>query len=183
MQLIGLIGKLYIGLIALIIVMTTITVSENTRVTLVRMKDENLTSIEKVILNLVSDGKSPTQSTDVDYSQCPNCEEHKANGAQQSIAKDMLQEACDEQYAEIKNLKKQQEDAQQNGGGDGNCEKLKEQLEAQEDTITGKTTLIEGMEKTISDLTKENDRLKDKNHKEIAHRDNKESQVHMTGGQ
>ena len=54
--------------------MVTINVSNDTRVKLLNMKTAEIGSAEKVILNLMSNGQSPTLSTDADYSQCPNCE-------------------------------------------------------------------------------------------------------------
>ncbi|MCK5602399.1 hypothetical protein KAR91_11030 [Candidatus Pacearchaeota archaeon] len=155
--------------------------------------DKDLRTVWQVVDALIDRGDAVTvnkvngvdevNGVDVDYSQCPNCVQHEETYVKLNAANVDAVTKGNDALKRCSDLEKELEEARQNGGSDENCEGLKEQLEAQKDTITGKTTRIEGMEKTISDLTKDNDRLKDKNHKEIAHRDNEESQVHMTGGQ
>ena len=68
---INLIGNIYIGLMTLmkVISMTTITVSNEVRVRLVRLKDENLRSLDKVLDQILKE----RGEGGIDYSNCPDC--------------------------------------------------------------------------------------------------------------
>ena len=153
--------------------MVTINVSNDTRVKLLNMKTADIGSIEKVILNAIENPNAIIQSTSVDYSQCPNCDKlQNAIYAQESTIDGKTKHIADLGVdismlkADVKAEKELVKEAQ-NGGSEPD---------------DNYNVMYDGLTKEINGLKEENNRLVDKNNKEIAYRDNEESQPHMTGG-